>query len=74
MIITGTQKITIPISDIDVLLFSNCRINVSINLLNALAKENVAIFFCDENYIPSSMIFPIVGNIATLKILGKQIN
>lgn len=74
LIITGTQKITIPINDIDVVLFSNCRINVSINLLNALAKENVAVFFCDENYIPTSMLFPIVGNIATLKILDKQIN
>lgn len=74
LIITGTQKITIPINDIDVLLFSNCRINVSINLLNALAKENVCVFFCDENYIPTSMIFPIIGNIATLKILDKQIN
>lgn len=74
LIILGEVNISIPINDIDVIMFTNNRINVSINLINKLCEENVCIFFCDEKYLPSSMVFPIVGNLLTLKIFNNQIN
>ncbi|MCF0217677.1 MAG: type II CRISPR-associated endonuclease Cas1 [Malacoplasma sp.] len=74
LIISGESNISIPINDIDVILFTNCRINVSINLLNELASNNVCIFFCNEKYLPTSMLFPIIGNLLTLKIFNDQIN
>ncbi len=74
LIITGDTNISIPINDIDVLLFSNNRINVSINLLNELASQNICVFFCDEKYLPNSMLFPIFGNLKTLSIFDKQLN
>lgn len=74
LIILGETNISIPINDIDVIMFNNNRINVSINLINKLCEENVCVFFCDEKYLPSSMVFPIVGNLLTLKIFNNQIN
>lgn len=74
LIILGNTNISIPINDIDVIMFTNNRINVSINLINKLCEENVCIFFCNEKYLPSSMVFPIVGNLLTLKIFNNQIN
>lgn len=73
LIISGDGNISIPINDIDVVLFTNSRTNVSVNLLNELANQNICIFFCDQKYMPCSMVFPIIGNIATLKIFNEQI-
>lgn len=74
LIILGEPNISIPISDIDIVMFNNTRINVSINLINKLCEENICVFFCDEKYLPSSMVFPIIGNLLTLKIFNNQIN
>lgn len=73
LIISGEQNISIPINDIDVLLFTNCRTNISVNLLNELTENNVCVFFCDSKYMPTSMLFPINGNLLTLKIFEKQL-
>lgn len=73
LIITGEANISIPINDIDVVLFTNPRTNISINLLNELVQENICVFFCDSKYMPCSMVFPIVGNLLTLKIFNEQI-
>lgn len=73
LIISGEQNISIPINDIDVLLFTNCRTNISVNLLNELTENNVCVFFCDSKYMPTAMLFPINGNLLTLKIFEKQL-
>ena len=73
LIISGDTNISIPINDIDVILFTNSRTKVSVNLINELANQNVCIFFCDQKYMPTSMVFPVVGNLLTLKIFNDQI-
>lgn len=73
LIVSGDIKMSIPINDIDVVLFSNSRTNVSVNLLNYLANQNVCVFFCDEKYMPCAVVNPIVGNLFTLKIFNEQI-
>lgn len=73
LIITGDTNISIPLGDIDVVLFTNSRTNVSVNLINELTINNICVFFCDNKYLPSSMVFPIIGNLLTLKIFNEQI-
>ena len=68
------NKIIIPISDIDVLLLNNYKLNVTIQLLNALSMNNTLVIVCDKNYLPQSYILPIIGNWNTLKVINSQLN
>ncbi|MGL5617809.1 MAG: type II CRISPR-associated endonuclease Cas1 [Metamycoplasmataceae bacterium] len=73
VIYRGINKITILINDIDVLLINNYHINLSVQLINELANKNVLTIICNNNYLPSSIIVPIIGNYNTLKILNNQL-
>ncbi|MGL4343151.1 MAG: type II CRISPR-associated endonuclease Cas1 [Metamycoplasmataceae bacterium] len=68
------DKITISINDIDVLLINNYKINLSVQLINELCNKNVLTILCDNNYLPKSLIIPIIGNYNTVKVLQNQIN
>lgn len=68
------NKITIPISDIDVLLINNYKLKITINLINELTNNNVLVIFCDNKYLPQSLLIPIIGNVSTIKIVENQIN
>lgn len=73
LIVTGETNISISVHDIDVILFTNPRTNISVNLLNELVEQNICVFFCDSKYMPCSMVFPIIGNLLTLKVFNEQI-
>ena len=62
VILQEDNKITIPINDIDVLLINNYKINISVQLINALTESNILIIICNNNYLPQSFIVPIIGN------------
>lgn len=68
------EKITIPLNDIDVILINNFKINISIQLINKISENNIVCIICDNSYIPSSLVIPIIGNFNTIKILDSQIN
>ncbi|MGL5246119.1 MAG: type II CRISPR-associated endonuclease Cas1 [Mycoplasmoidaceae bacterium] len=74
VILKENNKITIPIKDIDILLLNNYKINISIQLINELTNNNVLTIICDNRYLPSSIIVPIIGHHNTLKIIENQIN
>lgn len=70
----SNYKIIIPINDIDVLLINNYKLKITINLINELAENNVLTIICDNKYLPTTNILPIIGNFNTIKVLEKQIN
>lgn len=70
---TENSKIKIPLTDIDVLIINNYKLKITVQLINALSNNNILTIVCDNNYLPSSNILPIIGNHNTLKILEKQI-
>ena len=74
VIFKNNDKITIPINDIDTLLIDNPQINLSIQLINKLTEANVNLILCDRYHLPTSQIFPVIGNYNSLKILNQQIN
>ena len=68
------DKISISLNDIDVLLINNYKLKVTIQLINALTENNILTIICGNNYIPNSLILPIIGNYNTLKVLEQQLS
>ncbi len=56
LIVIRDKKISIPIADIDTIIISNNRINISINLLNELCSKGVNVIFCDNKFVPRSCV------------------
>ncbi len=56
LIIFNTKRISIPISDIDVLLVSENKINMSINVINDLINNGVCLIFCNQQKLPTSYV------------------
>ncbi|GAA5414383.1 type II CRISPR-associated endonuclease Cas1 [Ureaplasma ceti] len=74
LIKTETNKIRIPISDIDVLLVNNYKCTITSQLINKLTENNILIIFCNNSYEPASICLPISGNYNSLKIFQEQLN
>lgn len=68
------KKITIPLCDVDVVVFDNIKTTVTIRLINELTTNNILTIICNEKHLPQSLIVPQIGNFNSLKILEKQIN
>lgn len=59
---TTSEKTTIPIEDIGVVMLDNPQITLSHPLLNALLSNNAAIITCNDRHMPSGMLLPLEGN------------
>ena len=71
---TETQKITIPLSDIDTLITHNSYLMLSSRLLVEIANHNINFIICDDKHNPSCQLTPISGNYNSLKVFDKQLN
>ena len=71
---TDTQKITIPLSDIDTLITHNTYLMLSSRLLVEIANHNINFIICDDKHNPSCQLTPISGNYNSLKVFDKQLN
>ncbi len=67
------KKIVININDIDVLLLDNYKLTLSVQLINAITRNNGLIITFDHKHEPGSYIYTINGNHNSLKILQSQI-
>ena len=74
IILKDLKKISIPLCDIDAIVFDNIKTTITVRLINELTKNNILLVVCDEKHLPSSLIIPQNGNFNSLKILEKQIN
>ncbi len=54
--------VTRPIEDIGVLIIENQMVRMTVPLLNALTNNNVAVIFCDDKFMPSSMLMSLESN------------
>ncbi len=68
------NKITIPLSDINIIISDGLNTTVTTRLLSKLNKYNIPIVFCDEKHIPSGVLTAFYGNCRTSKVLKKQIS
>jgi CRISPR-associated protein Cas1 len=56
------EKRTVPIEDIGFVVLEHPMINITLPLLNALSENNVAVIFCNDKQLPSSMLLNLDSN------------
>lgn len=57
-----SEKSTIPVEDIGIVLLDNPQITISHPLLNALLANNTSVITCNEKHLPSGLLQPLEGN------------
>lgn len=65
---------TIPIEDLGVVILEHPQITLSMSVLDALIKANVAIVSCDDHYMPSGMFLPLEGHNTQTERIRNQLN
>lgn len=64
---------TRPIENVGVVIIENPMVHVTVPLLNALSKNNVAVVFCDDRCMPNSMLMPLDSNRIQQEIYKVQL-
>lgn len=69
----GEQR-SIPIEDIGVIIIENQQIVMTIPLITALSKANVAVIFCNSEHYPQTMLHNLDSNSLQGEILRSQLS
>ncbi len=64
---------TVCFDDIDTIVIENQQTTITSALLSQLTKSNINVIFCDEKFMPSSILLGINKNSRTTKIQKSQI-
>lgn len=67
------EIITRPIEDIGVVIIENQMVHITVPLLNALANNNVAVVFCDDKFMPNTMLMPLETSTIQQEIFRVQL-
>lgn len=67
------EIITRPIEDVGFVIIENQTVHITIPLLNALANNNVTVVFCDNTFMPNSMLMPLETNTIQQEIFRVQL-
>lgn len=67
------EKVTRPIEDLGCVVLENQLISITMPLLNELAKNNVAVIFCDNRLMPTSMLMSLDANTTQAESLKYQL-
>ena len=70
---TEDSENTVCLDDIDTILVENYHITISTALLAQLSKSDISVIFCDEKFMPSSILLGINKNSRTTKIQKAQV-
>ena len=66
------EPTAVPIEDIGCVIVENQRVGITIPLLNALTDNNVQVVFCNEHFMPNSMLLNLDNNITQGETLRNQ--
>lgn len=66
------EPTSVPIEDIGCVIVENQRVGITIPLLNALTDNNVQVVFCNEHFMPNSMLLNLDNNITQGETLRNQ--
>lgn len=70
----GNEFQSIPIGDIDTVIFSHNRVVITIPILSALVENNINVIICDDKNDPIGIFQPFNGHSLVFKRLNGQIN
>ena len=62
------------IADLNCIIFEDPKAVITIKIANKLAINGVLVVFCDQNYMPTSILNPFDGHFMQLKIINNQLN
>ena len=68
-----SDKVSLPVEDIGVVLLDCPQITVSQPLLNALLANNTSVITCNEKHMPSGLLLPLEGNTLQSERYKQQI-
>lgn len=71
---TGNDEKTAPIEDLGFVVFEHPQITFSQSVMQLLAENNTAVIFCDNRYMPSSMLLHLDTNTVQTEIFRHQIS
>lgn len=71
---TAQRETTVPIEDIGFVVIDHPEIYISITALSRLTEKNVAVLFCDQKHMPSSMLLNLNSHHLQQEIFRNQIN
>lgn len=64
---------TVPVEDIGFMVVENMQVSMSMPLLSALNENNVAVVFCNEKHMPSSMLLNLESHNIQGELFAQQI-
>ncbi|MCD7809468.1 MAG: type II CRISPR-associated endonuclease Cas1, partial [Erysipelotrichaceae bacterium] len=72
-VLYNNDEITIPISDIQILVIDNYKASLTVPLINKLTDNNVCTILCGIDHLPKSYILPMNGHFSQSGNIEKQI-
>lgn len=72
-LIIGDKGVSFPLEDINCVLIENQSVTVSSYMLQEFAKNEIALYVCDEKHIPNAVLLPLVKHSRHFKMLTRQI-
>jgi CRISPR-associated protein Cas1 len=69
-----SDPVTVPIEDIAVLILDNQQLTITQPALGALGEAGIPVLVSERKHLPSSILFPIVGNHKQTEYFQNQIN
>ncbi|MDO9511457.1 MAG: type II CRISPR-associated endonuclease Cas1 [Bacteroidales bacterium] len=72
--LTETSELrSVPIEDIGFVVVENMQVSITLPLLSALNENNIAVVFCNEKHMPSSMLLNLDSNNIQGELFSQQI-
>lgn len=71
---TEQRETTVPIEDVGFVVIEHPEIYISITTLSKLTENNVAVIFCDQKHMPSSMLLNLNSHHLQQEVFKNQIN
>ncbi len=72
-LIIGDKGVSFPLEDINCVLIENQSVTVSSYMLHEFAKNEIALYVCDEKHLPNAVLLPLVKHSRHFKMLTRQI-
>lgn len=72
-LIIGDKGVSFPLEDINCVLIENQSVTVSSYMLQEFAKNEIALYVCDEKHLPNAVLLPLVKHSRHFKMLTRQI-
>ncbi len=72
-LVIGEKGVSFPLEDINCVLIENQSVTVSSYMLQEFAKNEIALYVCDEKHLPNAVLLPLVKHSRHFKMLTRQI-